>query len=340
MKKLITLLLVLSTLTLLPSCTGGNGSTTTTSPAKTDTPSSATAPATESDEARLLEKALSFELVESGDGYRITKVSSRYRPATNATMVLPSEHEGLPVVEIGDGAFMDFKYFGHKVVIPEGVTRIGNTAFANCDTLCWVTLPSSLTEIGYGVFHGAGLMEIEIPDSVTKIGEGSFRWCNFLRAVEIPAGVTEIAESCFTHCRRLESITVAAGNQRYHSAGNCLIETESKTLIAGCNNSQIPSDGSVEKIGRDAFTGLDMKDFSVPNGVNTIGRFAFFDCQSLESITLPAELTQIGEYAFYGCEKLTDVYFAGTGEQWAAITVGGDNDILASATIHYNSPAK
>lgn len=338
MKKLLAITLALTAVILLPSCKGGNGSATTTSPSKTDTPSSGTTPAaTKPDEAQLLEKALSFELNESGDGYIITRISARYRPGTNAGMVLPAQHEGLPVVEIGNNAFTDFAYFGNSIVIPEGVTRIGNAAFGNCASLMRVTLPSSLTEIGYGVFHGAGLMELELPAGVTKLGEGAFCWCNYLESVEIPASLIEIAECCFTRCAKLESITVVAGNPRYSGAGNCLIEIDSKTLIAGCKNSVIPSDGSVAKIGRDAFAGLDLKDFSVPNGVNTIGEMAFFDCQSLESITLPADLTQIDEYAFYGCDKLTDVYFAGTEEQWNAITIGGDNDALASATIHFNA---
>ena len=83
------------------------------------------------------------------------------------------------------------------------------------------------------------------------------------------------------------SLTVAEGNIVYHSAGNCIIETASKTLIAGCKASVIPSDGSVTSIAEDAFS----------------------YCRSLTSITIPSSITSIGKYAFNHCDNLTSVVF-------------------------------
>jgi hypothetical protein len=80
-----------------------------------------------------------------------------------------------------------------------------------------------------------------------------------------------------------------------------------------------------------------LKRVDIPENVTIIGNNAFYNCQLIESITLPKSLTSIGESAFRGNTALTDVYYAGTEEEWAAITIGTDNDDLTTATIHYNS---
>ena len=72
------------------------------------------------------------------------------------------------------------------------------------------------------------------------------------------------------------SIVVEEGNPVYHSDGNCLIETESKTLVAGCNTSVIPDDGSVTSIGYYAFNGCTgLTSVTIPDGVTSIGGSAF-----------------------------------------------------------------
>ena len=92
---------------------------------------------------------------------------------------------------------------------------------------------------------------------VTKIQTGAFANCDHLKSITIPDSVTSIGSYPFMKCSNLTSIAVAEGNPKYHSSGNCLIETESKTLIAGCPSSVIPTDGSVTRIGNNAFRGCD-----------------------------------------------------------------------------------
>ena len=121
--------------------------------------------------------------------------------------------------------------------------------------------------------------------AVNSLIESSFKDCVEIVSVEIPDSVTSIDDSAFRGCRGLTSITVAKENTKYHSDGNCLIETESKTLIAGCKTSIIPMDGSVTIIGDCAFDG----------------------CRGLTSITIPDSVTNIGDHAFYYCTDLTTV---------------------------------
>ena len=196
-----------------------------------------------------------------------------------------------------------------SITIPNSVTSIGSSVFKNCTGLTNVTIPNNVTSIGSEAFYGCrGLTSITIPDSVTSIGVRTFFGCNRLTSVTIGNNVTSIGSSAFSSCTGLASIIVEDGNANYHSSGNCLIETESKKLIAGCNNSVIPNDGSVTSIGNGAFRGCSgLTIITIPNGVTSIGFEAFRGCSGLTSITLPDSVTSIGNAAFQGCTELTSI---------------------------------
>ena len=75
---------------------------------------------------------------------------------------------------------------------------------------------------------------------------------------------------------------------------------------------------------------------TLPDTITTIGKGAFYQ-NDLQKIYLPASLASIGENAFYQCTNLTDIYYAGTEEQWQAIAVADGNDALGDAVIHYQA---
>lgn len=96
----------------------------------------------------------------------------------------------------------------------------------------------------------------------------------------------------------IETIEVEAGNPYYHSAGNCLIETDTKTLVLGCKNSVIPDDGSVTKIGKCAFNGCqELKRIEIPESVTELGYMAFA-YTGLEEVVVPEHLEKIAPHSF------------------------------------------
>ena len=311
----------------------------------------------ENDGAENLTESRGLEFVSNGDGTCYVKGIGT---CTDTDIVIPKiSPDGDTVTGIGSCAF----YGCHtltNITIPDSVTSIEYCAFSNCCALTNITIPDSVTSMGSGVFEGSGyyLDESNWIDGVLYIGNhlvdakhsvsscvvkhGTktiasyvFAHCEALRSITIPNSVIGIGGQVFSHCISLESITVERGNSVYHSDGNCLIETASKTLIAGCKTSIIPNDGSVTAIGRFAFEGCyGLTNLIIPSSVTYLGYAAFGECYNLTSITfeensqlqcitddsfsncngltsitIPSSVIFVGQDAFVGCNKLSNVVF-------------------------------
>ena len=142
-----------------------------------------------------------------------------------------------------------------KVVIEDGVTSIGNSAFNECISLTSITIPDSVTSIGTYAFSGCrSLTSITIPDSVTSIGAYAFQSCSNLTSITIPDSVTSIGASAFNSCSGLTSITIP---------------------------------DSVTSIGNFAFSYcISLTSITIPDSVTSIGSYAFYNCKNLTTISL------------------------------------------------------
>ena len=203
----------------------------------------------------------------------------------------------------------DYKSDITSIVLPDGLTSIGNYAFCFCSLLTSITIPAGVTSIGENAFLGcSGLISISIPSSVTSIGYQAFSDCTNLNLIDIPASVTGIGDNAFYGCSALTYITIDSNNTVFDSRNDCnaIIETSTNKLIVGCRNTVIPN--SVTSIGNFAFFGRSgLNSISIPASVTSIGGSAFQNC-SLKSITIPSSVTSIGDYAFYNCTNLKEVY--------------------------------
>ncbi len=170
------------------------------------------------------------------------------RPSPNLTsdVYIPAIYNGRRVVAIEENAFASSRMTG--VHIPCTVTRISKYAFHGCGSLKEIILPSLLTTIEPLAFSN----------------------CHTLERMTVPKGVTSIGQSFLSNCFAVVELNVEEGNEVYHSDGSCIIETASKRLIAGCNKSVIPSDGSVTCIGEEAFAFCRLTALEIPDSITRV----------------------------------------------------------------------
>lgn len=112
------------------------------------------------------------------------------------------------VTYIGTSAFEGYEKL-KEVIMADSVTEIGNSAFKNCYGLTNATLSSGVTVIGSDAFCGCGkLTEIILPEGLTQIGEDAFSMCKSLQIVIVPDSVTELGRRAFSYCTNLVYISV------------------------------------------------------------------------------------------------------------------------------------
>ena len=231
--------------------------------------------------------------------------------------------------------------FVAELIVPDYVTEIEEGAFSECSSLTSITLPfvgkdasataaSGSTLFGYifgtNTFNGSIAIKqyytqtlyatYSIPSSLKSVTitggailYGAFYNCSGLTSIEIGQNVTSIGDVAFSGCTEITNLKVAEGNAVYCSKNNCLIEIANKTLIFGCSNSTIPSDGLVTSIGDSAFNDATLTGaLIIPDGIIDIGKTAF-SCSKLTSVTIPTSVRTIGASAFVNSSGLETVFY-------------------------------
>ena len=195
------------------------------------------------------------------------------------SLTLPSSLQS-----IGGGAFDGCNSL-ISLTLPSSLQSIGNYAFWNCSSLTSLTLPSSLQSIGDSAFCDcSSLSSLTFPSSLQLIGNSAFLGCTSLSSLTLPSSLQSIGGGAFTGCTSLRSVIC---NKFYKVIGQMLLSADGTQVIAYWGeNSEV----------------------TIPEGVQSIGDYAFCDCSSLTSLTLPSSLQSIGEEAFDYCNSLSTLY--------------------------------
>lgn len=196
------------------------------------------------------------------------------------------------------------------VVIDNGVTSIGNNAFAYCKNLANVTIGSGVSTIGKDAFvFCSSLTSISLGNGVTSIGAGAFSDCGSLTSVTLGDSVASIGEGAFAGCSELTSISIPNS-----------VVTIGDYAFSSCNliNAVIP-DG-VNSIGEYAFAyNNNLNGVTIGNGVTTIGAYAFEYCYELTNVTIGSGVASIGVSAFHFCPKLTEIAVSDSNPNYSSL---------------------
>ena len=159
------------------------------------------------------------------------------------------------------------------------VTRIGERAFMNCDSLISVSLPESIERIEGLAFSSCyNLTEIKMPSKANHIGTGAFNSCKRLESIRIPEGVTILYYTTFWNCTNLKTIVLP----------NSLTTLENGVFVE-CDS---------------------LSTITFPDSLVKIGNYTFGYCDALDSITIPACVTDIGTEPFGHCNSLKSLQVA------------------------------
>jgi len=225
--------------------------------------------------------------------------------------------EGNPYIKVADGILYtaDMKIVlqcpaqcvGDKITVANGVTEIGNEAFANCINVKSVKLPDTVEFIGYWAFCSANNLEsIEMPDSLEFIGQFAFMQ-TALTSIDIPAATTCIKDDAFANCY-LKTINVDSKNTVYKMVNGALCDSTKLIKYTIGSNSEYTVPNGITEISGFAFEGAkDLEKIEFSNTVEIIGQSSFSHCESLTHITLPNSVTTIEDFAFDACYKLVSI---------------------------------
>ena len=253
-----------------------------------------------------------------------------------------SEYEG-KIKTIEAGAFSKVEIESgitplSSIVLPKGITTIGDDAFSYNTSLTSIKIPNTVTTIGKRAFRGCtNLTSIEIPDSVTYIGDYCFYGCNRLQKIklskkiqtinqrllqgcsslteiEIPEGVKSIGFQAFCNCNKLTTITLPASLTSFNGTAIAGLSRLTEVKVADGNNSFKFENGILlSKDGKKMYMALlTLTEINVPNGVVSIDTGTLSGSSATKIILPDTVSSNLSGSVFYGMNKLTTIELSST----------------------------
>ena len=183
-----------------------------------------------------------------------------------------------------------------NVVLPSNLRLIGKFAFSTCLLLESVNIPASVYDIGLYAFsncEGMKTVTFEKNSILGNIQDGAFEACFLLEEIKIPASVITIYPCAFSACISLERVEFEQGSrlERIYSEG-----------FAYCES---------------------LEEIELPSNLEMISGMAFIGC-GLSKVRIPVSIKIIGDQAFSNCLNLSEMYYAGTSDDWAKIDIDSE----------------
>ena len=167
-----------------------------------------------------------------------------------------------------------------KVILNEGLQKIGNRSFYECRSLESITLPSTVLEVGsFAFYYCCNLAEIVLNEGLKEIGKSAFYGCISLKSITLPSTITEVGAYCFSGCSDMESIIFK------------------KTL-------------QTVSVGRYAFSRcISLEHITVPLTITSIDDAVFANCIRLSEVGLHEGIQKVAPNAFSNCSSLEKFKF-------------------------------
>lgn len=198
------------------------------------------------------------------------------------------------------------RYWGNeaRVTIPDGITVIGERAFAGNEAVGKLILPESVVEIQREAFADCVVLQtLNFPKGLKKIGISAFEGCVKLLRAELPAGVSVLSASAFSRCKKLGQVILE---------GNMLREIGQQAFYACQALSSVVFPESLEKIGALAFYQChSLHRVVLPKSVSIVGAEAFACCRGLREAVIEGNIAEGGRNIFAYSEKLKSLSFTG-----------------------------
>ncbi len=203
------------------------------------------------------------------------------------------------ITRIGNSAFGICRNLT-DVSLPDSIISIGEWAFSECRTLTSIIIPNSVTDIGIGAFeHCHELANVTISENLNSLSKGIFSDCRSLTNIQIPEKIESIDETAFYNCKALTDIEVHPNNSNYCSENGILFnKNKTKLLIYPICKSHV--------------------EYVIPEGVTELGKFAFYNCTALTDITIPSSMTSLKGLSLNSCTALTNIITSNDNPQYSS----------------------
>ncbi len=240
---------------------------------------------------------LKYEIQDDGtnaivnaDGFsgKVLYLSSVTKDGTKVDAISASvfSEMNMEAVYIEEGISIIREYaFAHceslkQISLPSSISEYGDYTFAGCDTLRTVTLAKDLTVLGANQFYEcAGLVNITLPDGITEIPYGTFLGCKNLKEIKLPLNLTAIGSNAFSGCKALATLTLPEGVKELYSE-----------CFAGCTS---------------------LISIKLPS-LNTLSYGTFLGCTGLKTIYMPSTIQKVevkgADGPFYCCSESLVIY--------------------------------